>query len=709
MSVNYSSHPQPFAVDVPVTDIDDPDDDVLFQEQTNQTKVVRTDDNHDFLDNLDYEFEDSSSKNFISKIAGFFKSRSKIGGNSYEMLNRENTESEDFEIDSQDNDDDQQYRTFDIRDYQIKLLSNKLKVTTVLGSVLLASLIAVIFHLIGRNHKNVYVNSYNKRIISNSTHDFHPTTLVISLDGFHPHYINPKITPTMHTLLMDGHGAPFMIPSFPSSTFPNHWTLVTGLDPADHGIVGNTFYDPILKKQFVNTDPKRGGLDPDFWKGGEPIWTTAENQGVNAAVHMWPGSEVPTVGPSKDFDRYNGSELLSSKVNRVMKWIDRENIDDRPELILTYVPTVDSFGHKFGISGQNLTDALTYVDDFIDLMQKEIGKRNLQNIVNTIIVSDHGMAPTSNDRLIYLDDLIDLEKLEHIDGWPLFGLRPIKKYSVEEIYNEIKLNIEKLGESETKKFDLYKVEELPKEWCFGGEEKEHKFNYRLAPIWLIPKIGYSITTHKQMKEKGFDYTPKGVHGYNNTELLMRAIFLGNGPYFDSRLGASKKVHPFKNTEVYNIICDTLNIIPSPNSGSDVNVFSKISGANELPNDWVDELEFPDLPFAVEHVVYNATYDLLWKKRPSDSKQVTISISTNNYPLQSMISEESTLSSLETQPIPKPTDFEEHPDSKGNLVDEVIDDIGEILDKVGNEMNKIFGDLFGSGDDKKGNKDDSESN
>lgn len=139
MSVNYSSHPQPFAVDVPVTDIDDPDDDVLFQEQTNQTKVVRTDDNHDFLDNLDYEFEDSSSKNFILKIAGFFKSRSKIGGNSYEMLNRENTESEDFEIDSQDNDDDQQYRTFDIRDYQIKLLSNKLKVTTVLGSVLLAS------------------------------------------------------------------------------------------------------------------------------------------------------------------------------------------------------------------------------------------------------------------------------------------------------------------------------------------------------------------------------------------------------------------------------------------------------------------------------------------------------------------------------------------------------------------------------------------
>ena len=107
-----------------------------------------------------------------------------------------------------------------------------------------------------------------------------------------------------------------------------------------------------------------------------------------------------------------------------MGWIDRESIETRPELILTYVPTIDQFGHKYGISGQNLTEALTYVDNFIDLMQQEIHKRNLDEIVNMIIVSDHGMAPTSNDRLLYLDDLVDLDKIEHIDGWPLFGLRP---------------------------------------------------------------------------------------------------------------------------------------------------------------------------------------------------------------------------------------------------------------------------------------------
>ncbi|KAK6463210.1 putative nucleotide pyrophosphatase precursor [Scheffersomyces coipomensis] len=682
MSVQY---PLPHPVDVPVTDLDDTDDDIIFSEQhnTNSNRTNDEDDevaDQDFLEILDYENKNNNNPSLFGKFTSFFKPTGSPGNSSqssYQMLNSANERDDDsFEI----NDEEiERPHGFDIRDYQIKLLNKKVRKTAAFGTIITGLLISIIIFLVVRNNKtksSVYIK-YNRKILSNSTHDFHPTTIIVSLDGFHPHYITPNLTPSMHNMLVNDYAAPYMIPSFPSSTFPNHWSLVTGLYPSEHGIVGNTFYDPILKKQFINTNPKVGGLDPQFWQGGEPIWQTAEHQGLNSAVHMWPGSEVPTIGPTVDFDRYNGSEALSSKVDRVMGWLDRPFMTTRPELILTYVPTIDTFGHKFGIYGSNLTDALNYVDNFIDLLQKQITERNLDDIVNLIIVSDHGMAPTSNQRIIYLDDLIDLDKIEHIDGWPLFGLRPYEKYSIDEIYQEVLANYEK---SESKDhFNIYKVEDIPPEWEFGGNLTDHRFNYRLAPIWLIPKVGYSVSTHKQMKENNNEYSPKGVHGYNNTEVLMRAIFLGTGPYF--RQFENKKFEPFKNTEVYNILCDSLNLVPSPNNGSEISVLR-----NGLPEDWLDPLEYPDLPFKVDHIVQNATYDLLWKKRPQDSKPVTFSYSTNNQPLQSMISEESSLTSVASVSLPKPTDFETGDDHEDEDEDdhEDVDDDNEHEDPEDND-------------------------
>lgn len=390
MSINYNA--QPHAVDVPVTDMDDPEDDIIFAEQAS-TQQNRT--RSSFLDNLDFENNNARSESggILNKFRSFFESRLRQDDD-YEMVLR-------FDVDSTNESDDLDNQPpIDIRERRLQLLEKQVKNRTVVGSIFLLTVGILTFVLFfNKNSVTLLLNSGpSRKIYSNSTHEFHQTTILISLDGFHPHYINPLDTPTMHNIMKNDYGAPYMTPSFPSLTFPNHWTLITGLYPSEHGIVGNTFYDPVLKKQFINTNPKVGGLDPDFWRGGEPIWKTAKRQNVRSAVHMWPGSEVPHIGPTEDFDRYNGSELLSSKVDRVMGWIDRESIETRPELILTYVPTIDQFGHKYGISGQNLTEALTYVDNFIDLMQQEIHKRNLDEIVNMIIVSDHGMAPTSNDR-----------------------------------------------------------------------------------------------------------------------------------------------------------------------------------------------------------------------------------------------------------------------------------------------------------------------
>lgn len=646
-------HGRPHAVDVPIQDLDDPEDDI-FNVEGNDSE---------FLEPLDYENEnvDSRPQRFWKRIQEYFNGPDSYKPGSYEMVNTSGVNSDDFEIGDEDSEGtDEDIVAKKMRERKAARLRKMVNwgILAFTALLFLMWLSYAFFKLGEDSDRKTHKFDKGKRVLSNSTHEFYPTTIIVSLDGFHPHYISPQRTPALHGMMVNDYGAPYMTPSFPSSTFPNHWTLITGLYPSEHGIVGNTFFDPKLEKQFVNTDPTKG-LNPDFWRGGEAIWTTAFNQGVKSAVHMWPGSEVPGIGEHgpMEVDKFNGTELLTSKIDRVMGWIDREDIKSRPELIMTYVPTIDQYGHKYGISGSNLVEALKYVDDFVASMIQEIKSRNLNDIVNLVVVSDHGMAPTSNDRLLFLDDVVDLSKLAHIDGWPLFGLRPNKDHSVDEIYNEVKEKFEKFDDKTKKGFSYYKVEDFPKEWNFGGKLEDHKFNYRLAPIWIVPNTGYAITTKQQFKEKGENYTPKGVHGYNNTDILMRAIFLGRGPFFKEKLSNNKKVFPFSNTNVYNILCESLDIKPSPNNGT-LNDDFVISSNKLLPSDWNDNLVYPGLPYEVDHIVKDATYDLLWRKPSGRTKMTTISISSNTKPQESLSSEDSMLKDLSTESLPKPSDFEQ---------------------------------------------------
>ena len=580
MSVQY-----PHRADVPVTDLDEPDD--LFVGPQNTA----------FIDSFDYEHEQPT---FVDKAKRFFR-----------FQDNNLQDSDFFDI---DDDDETDLPRRELRDYAIRRINQKLNRTIL---VFAAALVLLLLLFFWRQRPRLQKTGDTLHVLSNGTHTFRPSTVLVSLDGFHPHYISAETTPALHRMMIEEYGAPYMTPSFPSSTFPNHWTLVTGLYPADHGIVGNTFFDPRLQRQFINTNPLYG-LDPDFWRGGQPIWTTAALQGVKSAVHMWPGSEVPTIGDNGPIavDHFNGTEPLAAKVDRVMGWLDLED-QKRPELVLTYVPTIDQYGHRYGVSGAELEDALLRVDAFVAQMAAALAERNLTHIVNLVVVSDHGMAPTSNERLLFLDDVVDTAKIGHVDGWPLYGLRPKKEYSVDSIYEDISNNMAKLG---IHNFTLYRVEDMPREWNFGGQEKDHLFNYRLAPLWIVPDVGYSITTHKQFEENDKQYKPKGVHGYNNSHMLMRALFVAQGPYFDSRLGEKKKVLPFANTDVYNIVCESIGINPAPSNGTSQGARGyAISSEQLLPDDWTDEVSYPDVPFDFDHLVRNATVDALWGRKKIESE------------------------------------------------------------------------------------------
>ncbi|EMC93510.1 hypothetical protein BAUCODRAFT_113907 [Baudoinia panamericana UAMH 10762] len=414
---------------------------------------------------------------------------------------------------------------------------------------------------------------YVPQTLSNGTHDFAPTTLLISLDGFRADFLRRNITPSLARLRREGVSPKFMLPSFPSLTFPNHYTLVTGLYPESHGIVGNTFWDPTVEKEFFYTDPARS-LQAEWWDGAEPVWATAEKGSVRTGVHMWPGSEVEGKGgegwvKAEYVDQYNGKEALGNKVGRILGWLDL-GMDERPQLIAAYVPNVDADGHLYGPNSTYIRSTIAEVDGMMGELLQGLEERNLSGIVNVVVVSDHGMATTSVRRLIQLEDLIDTGLIEHTDGWPLYGLRP---------YNDSPERLQALYLSLLKKsqqveymgkFEVYlRDTNMPERYHFSK-------NDRIAPLWLVPTAGWAIVTKDEFdiaaaastSAAGGEepvYHPRGLHGYDPEHPLMRAIFVARGPAFPHVPGSAIPV--FQNTEVYNIVCDSVGIEPAANNGT----------------------------------------------------------------------------------------------------------------------------------------------
>lgn len=598
------------SVDIPVTNLDEDDDDFSTPSEDLDANVFRD----------DFDLEHDNSPFVGASLASKMKNAiSKITSRGYSRIPKAyNIATNGIELQEAFHDND----SFDLSDDEFINRGQKFgPLHSVFGFLrksltyfmILALLIVVIVLgvLLSKKNGSSKPILHQKELLSNGTNFFYPTTILISLDGFHPHYISSKLTPTLHDILKKGYGPPFMKPSFPSSTFPNHWTIATGLHPQSHGIVGNTFYDPASDRQFINVIPEKS-LDPYFW-GGEPIWSTAELQGVRSAIHMFPGSEVEfKTGNPSEVDKFNKTETLEVKSDRIFEWLDRD-ISKRPELIVGYVPTIDTLGHRNGIQGEALEKGLKYVDSFIKSLTKGIENRNATEIVNLVIVSDHGMAPTSNERLVYLDDLVNTTKIQHTDGWPLFGLRPFPEFTPQEIYEELKASYK-----EDSGYSIYLREELPKEWNFGGSKRSEYYD-RIAPVWVVPDVGYSITTHDDMERKGGNYNPKGVHGYNNSEVLMRAIFLGTGPYFKSKSSNGKafKVEPFQNTEVYNILCESLNLTPAINNGTS----EVISEKKLLDSKWRDDVSYPNVKFDIGGILKEkSTYDELF--RAEKAKETT---------------------------------------------------------------------------------------
>lgn len=365
--------------------------------------------------------------------------------------------------------------------------------------------------------------------------------VLISLDGFRADYLDRPVARNLQALGHDGVRAQWMTPSFPTKTFPNHYTIVTGLYPEHHGIVANNIRDAELGS-FTMADSL--AVRDGRWWGGEPIWVTAEKQGKRAANFFWPGSEAEIEGVRASiWKRFDDKFPRAARVDSVLDWLSRP-IGAAPSLVTLYFSDVDHAGHTFGPMAPQTDSAIARVDSMIGRLMAGLTARGLADRVNVIVVADHGMRATPKDRLIALDDYLSLDDVDVIDWTPVGAIAP-KPGKLEAVYARLK--------NAHPHLQVYLKSEVPARFHFNS-------NPRITPLVLIADEGWSITRRDRVDSWS---ATSASHGWDNTLPSMRALFVAAGPAF--RRGVV--VPAFQNIHVYDLMCAILGLKPAPNDGS----------------------------------------------------------------------------------------------------------------------------------------------
>lgn len=371
--------------------------------------------------------------------------------------------------------------------------------------------------------------------------------ILISIDGFRWDYMDKFSAPTLRHLADSGVHATKLIPSFPSKTFPNHYTLVTGLRPEHHGIVSNFFFDPVLKADF-NKGRQADNEDPRWWSGGEPVWITAEKQHLRTACFFWPGSQSSFQGRKASYyETYHGKVISNDNVDDLLRQLDQP-ADLRPKFCALYFDVVDIKGHKFGPDAPGTGEAVKEADAAVARLLDGLAKRGLRDTANLVIVSDHGMTPIDSKRVIFLEDLMPISTVQVESYGPNGGVRP-KTGSAADLVAQIRAK-------KIPHLQVYLREEVP-------EHLHYRDNPRIPPVVLIADAGWNIEPKITWPKLGPNYD-HGTHGYDPLLPDMGALFIASGPAF--RHGV--EITDVENIHVYNLLCAALGIKPASNDGDD---------------------------------------------------------------------------------------------------------------------------------------------
>lgn len=375
-----------------------------------------------------------------------------------------------------------------------------------------------------------------------------PVTILISIDGFRPDYLDRGITPNLSRLAAGGVRAS-MRPSFPSKTFPNHWTIVTGLRPDRHGIVANRIEVEGRPDVFTMSSD-----DPWWWNEAVPIWVDAEKAGVRTATMFWPGSNVAIGGsragawPYKitggtrpqDFMHYYEEIGTTQRVNTLIDWL-RRPAATRPRLLTTYFEAVDTAGHENGPDHPETNKAIAATDAAVGAIVA--GLTELRQLANLVIVADHGMAAVSRDRAVALDTILTTGDYRVVEGGPYAGIvaTPGKEAAIEAALLKSHPHME-----------CWRKADIPARLHYGR-------NPRVPPYLCLAEVGWQIVDKSGSAYGG------GAHGYDGAAPDMAALFIGNGPAF----APGHTLPAFDNPDVHALLRRLIGLPPATGTdGSD---------------------------------------------------------------------------------------------------------------------------------------------
>lgn len=380
--------------------------------------------------------------------------------------------------------------------------------------------------------------------------DLQPTVILISIDGYRADYLTKYPSPTLQALAEGGVRARWMTPAFPSLTFPNHYTIATGLYPDHHGIVGNNIYDPGFNATFSLS--KREEVQNGRWWLGEPIWVTAEKQGQRAAAFFFPGTEAEIAGKRPTFWKEFDDKLPNfERVDTVLGWLDLPRTE-RPTMITMYFSDVDHAGHDHGPDAEEVRQAIATVDQSLDRLVAGLKTRGIFDRVNLIIVSDHGMAPLDPNQVVLLDEAFDVSQARQIVWSGAIAHIFPKPEMTETIYRALKAKLPAPAR-------VYRKRSLPARLRYGT-------SHRIGEIVVLAQEGWLLTSRDRFRpappaaDGRVSY--RGMHGFDNQNPNMRAFFLGHGPDFKR----GRVVRPFANVDIYNVMARILGLTPARNDG-----------------------------------------------------------------------------------------------------------------------------------------------
>lgn len=375
--------------------------------------------------------------------------------------------------------------------------------------------------------------------------DLDPTVILISLDGFRWDYLSKTDTPNLDILVENGVISESLIPVFPSNTFPNHLSIVTGCYPENHGILSNNMYDQEWDAEYYigeNSDPVKEGR----WYDAEPIWVTAEKQGKLTGTYFWPGSEAEINGARPTYyGEYDGDISREDRVKKILEWIDLPK-QSRPVFMTLYFSDVDSWGHNIGPDVIGINSIIEEIDESIGLLVSELNKREILDDINIIITSDHGMAGLSRDRVIFLDDYININDVRMVDWSPVAMILP-EDDSIVSTYNALY--------DAHPQMSVFKKEDVPARLHFNNHR-------RIPPIICIAADGWSISDRNYFDENPYSFTG-GTHGYDPINKSMHGVFIASGP----ELKGGLTVESFSSIHIYEVIAHILDIDTPENDAS----------------------------------------------------------------------------------------------------------------------------------------------